>query len=67
MDKLKYEERINELLNIQMENIKSEKEECSYMYDVGIYNGLELARALFIGRQPEFFDGTKIRRMNDES
>ncbi len=67
MEKEKYIKNLNELLEVQMENIKKYPNESEYTYNTGLYNGMEIARALFLGIQPEFFDGTKIRRVNNEN
>lgn len=66
-EKEKYENIIDDFLNTQIKNAMKMRDSSEFMYSVGLYNGLALAKALYLGVEPEFFDGTKIRRMNDEN
>lgn len=65
--KEKYLKMLNCLLEAQMEMCKelNLNDLESKMYSVGLYNGLELARAMYLGVEPKLFDGEKIRRKSD--
>lgn len=61
-----YEEKLKLLMECQMEIIKdfekSGNEPDGFLYASGLYNGMEVAKALYLDVKPEFFNGVKIER-----
>lgn len=63
-----YEEKLKEVMDIQIEMCKelNLSDEESRLYNIGLYNGMALAKAIYIGIEPEFYDGEKIRRKSED-
>lgn len=48
-------DEINTLLEMQKQKIKNSKTKEDYIYSIGIYNGIEIIRAIFENDEPKFY------------
>lgn len=66
--KEKFLQYLKMVMDSQMENCKESKNDdvLSKMYNIGLYNGIALSKAIFLGIEPEFYDGEKIRRKSED-